>query len=90
MGSVSEEQERHQHLANLLLVCHELIDDDKEGVVYSADLLKRWKEEHEARVRVATEILPSKRSHVVFCSTRVGEEQSPLDMGIAYDAMFPD
>ena len=80
-------------LSNLLLVCHDchkLIDEDKEGVVYSADLLKKWKEEHETRVRVATGILPSKRSHVVLYSTRVGEERSPLNMGIAYDAMFPN
>lgn len=80
-------------VANLLLACHDchkLIDDDQDGEKYSADLLKRWKLEHETRVRVATGIPPSKRSHVVLYGSRVGDEHSPLNMGIAYDAMFPD
>lgn len=80
-------------LANLMLVCdacHKLIDRDKEGQSYSADLLKKWKEDHETRVRIATGMVPSKRSHVLLYDSRIGEERSPLDMGIAYDAMFPN
>ncbi|HYE19728.1 MAG TPA: SAVED domain-containing protein [Tepidisphaeraceae bacterium] len=78
---------------NLMLVCHDchkLIDDDKEGERYSADLLKRWKAEHEARVRLTTGIPPTKRTHVVLYGSRVGDENSPLTMGAAFEALFPD
>lgn len=78
---------------NLMLVCdgcHKLIDSDKLGVKYSAPLLKGWKEAHETRVRVATGITPEKRSHVVIYSTRIGDEGSPINMGMVYEAMFPN
>jgi len=78
---------------NLLLACHDchkLIDDDKNGEKYSADLLKKWKEEHEIRVRIATGIPAMKRSHVVLYGSRIGDEQSPLSIGAAFEAMFPD
>jgi hypothetical protein len=78
---------------NLLLTCHDchkLIDEDEQGERYSADLLRKWKNEHENRVRVASGIPATKRSHVVLYGSRVGEEQSPLNIGGAFDAMFPD
>lgn len=80
-------------VANLMLVCHDchkLIDDDKKGEKYSADLLKRWKSEHETKVRIATGIPASKRSHVVLYGSRIGDENSPLHFGAAYEGMFPD
>lgn len=78
-------------LANLMLVCHDChkrIDDDPER--YPADLLKAWKTEHEERVRIATGIPHGKRSHVLLYGSRIGEENSPLGMREAYDALFPD
>lgn len=80
-------------ISNLLLVCHDchkLIDEDKNGDVYTADLLKQWKHEHENRVVIASGMLPSVRSHVVLYGARIGDENSPLNMGLAYDAIFPD
>lgn len=81
------------NISNLMLVCHDChlkIDQDKKGERYSADLLKKWKVEHEARVRIATGVSASKRSHVVFYGSRIGDENSPLQTPIAFDAMFPD
>ncbi len=80
-------------VGNLMLVCHDChkkIDQDKKGERYSADLLKKWKSEHETRVRVATGITPNKRSHVVLYGSRIGDESSPLHAAVAFDAMFPD
>ena len=80
-------------ITNLLLVCHDchkLIDEDKAGAKYSVELLKQWKESHENRVRIATGIPASKRSHVVLYGSRIGEENSPLQGALAYDAMFPN
>lgn len=78
---------------NLMLVCgdcHKLIDEDKKGTKYSAGLLQEWKSNHEARVRAATGISSSKRSHVVLYGARIGDEHSPLNMHAAFDGMFPD
>lgn len=80
-------------VANLMLVCHDChkkIDQDKKGERYSADLLKKWKAEHESRVRIATGALANKRSHVVLYGSRIGDENSPLQTAVAFDAMFPD
>jgi hypothetical protein len=78
---------------NLMLVCHDChkkIDQDKHGERYSVVLLKAWKEQHESRVRVATGIPANKRSHVVLYGSRIGDENSPLQMAAAFEAMFPD
>lgn len=80
-------------VSNLMLTCHDChkkIDQDKKGERYSADLLKKWKAEHETRVRIATGITASKRSHVVLYGSRIGDENSPLQNTVAFDAMFPD
>lgn len=81
------------NVGNLMLVCHDChkkIDQDKKGERYSADLLKKWKAEHEARVRVATGISANKKSHIILYGSRIGDENSPLQTAIAFDAMFPD
>lgn len=78
---------------NLILVCrkcHKLIDEDKEGIRYSAELLRRWKHQHEDRVEMVTGISPSKRSHVLLYGGKIGEEHSPLDPALAMTAMFPN
>jgi hypothetical protein len=81
------------NVSNLMLVCHDChkkIDQDKKGERYSADLLKKWKAEHESRVRIATGISANKKSHIVLYGSRVGDENSPLQTTVAFDAMFPD
>jgi hypothetical protein len=80
-------------VGNLMLVCHDChkkIDQDKKGERYPADLLRKWKDEHEARVRIATGISANKKSHVVLYGSRIGDENSPLQTSVAFDAMFPD
>lgn len=80
-------------MSNLMLVCHDChkkIDQDKNGERYSAELLRQWKEAHEARVRIVTGISVSKKSHVVQYGSRIGDENSPLQTSVAIDAMFPD
>lgn len=79
--------------ANLLLVCHgchTVIDRDKGGQRYSADLLRAWKQEHEARIVRVTGICADRKSHVVLYGSRIGREDSPLQSSSAIEAMFPD
>lgn len=81
------------NLENLLLVCHschEKIDQDLLGERYSADLLKQWKQEHEVRVFMVTDIDVNKRSHVLLYGSRIGDELSPLQKEATIGAMFPD
>jgi hypothetical protein len=78
---------------NLMLVCHEChktIDQDKNGDRYSANLLKKWKALHEARIVVVTGISPTKKSHVVLFGAKIGEQKSALQFDEAVEAMFPN
>jgi hypothetical protein len=78
---------------NLMLMCHgchKLIDEDKNGEKYSAELLQKWKQAHEVRIVTVTGIAPEKKSHVVFYGSNIGEQKSPLQKNVALEAMFPE
>ncbi|HZS18695.1 MAG TPA: SAVED domain-containing protein [Candidatus Udaeobacter sp.] len=92
-GPYSNNTEGLNDTCNLMLVCydcHRKIDQDKGGSRYSAMLLKSWKEAHEFRIRVVTDIKASKKSHVLLYGSRVGDERSPLNFNAAAESMFPD
>lgn len=79
-------------VSNLMLMCydcHKKIDQDKDGVRYSADLLIKWKTEHEQRVEIVTGIAPEKKSHVVLYGANIGSEKSPIVYHACVEAMFP-
>ena len=81
------------NIENLMLLCHDChktIDQDKDGSRYSASLLRQWKEEHEQRIVTVTSIVQNKKSHVVFYSSNISEQKSPLQQQDAIAAMFPD
>jgi hypothetical protein len=92
-GPYAKDTTRLNNVQNLLLVCHdchELIDQDQQGLRYSAQLLCKWKDEHERRVELVTGIHPSKKSHVVLYGANIGDETSKLQSRAAMDALFPD
>jgi hypothetical protein len=78
---------------NLMLMCHDChktIDQDKEGIKYSATLLQEWKNKHEVRVATVTGISCDKKSHVVFYGSNISDQRSPIQKFTAIDAMFPN
>lgn len=80
-------------IENLMLMCHDchkIIDQDKDGSKYSASLLQNWKQEHEFRVLTVTAISSTKKSHVIFYGSNIGEQKSPLQKEDAMYAMFPE
>ena len=80
-------------VANLMLVCHDChktIDQDDEGVRYSAELLIKWKDEHEKRIAIVTGVNPTKKSHVILYGANIGDQTSKLQPEAANDALFPD
>ena len=80
-------------VGNLMLVCHDChktIDKDKDGLKYSASLLRQWKKDHEYRIRIITSIASNRKSHVVFYGSNIGEQRSPFQQDEAIEAMFPD
>ena len=80
-------------VGNLMLMCHDChktIDQDKEGLKYSALLLKKWKNAHEHRVVTVTGIAANRKSHVVLYVSNIGEQRSPLQPEDAMEAMFPE
>ncbi|MDO6488049.1 SAVED domain-containing protein [Colwellia sp. 6_MG-2023] len=79
-------------VGNLMLMCHDChktIDQDTTGKKYSADLLQKWKKEHEHRVWTVAGISLSNKSYVVFYGANIGEQKSPLQYDQAVTAMFP-
>lgn len=77
---------------NLMLVCcdcHKIMDKDQGGTKYSADLLQKWKEEHERRIETVTGVNPEKKSHVLLYGAKIGKVDSPLSFNEAALAMFP-
>jgi len=81
------------NVSNLMLVCHDChktIDQDKDGRRYSAGLLIEWKRLHEQRVAIVTGIRPNKKSHVILYGANIGEQNSPLQVETAVEAMFPE
>lgn len=80
-------------VANLMLVCHDChktIDQDIQGDRYSAELLIRWKGEHEKRVAIVTGISPTKKSQVILYGANISDQTSRLQPAAASDALFPD
>lgn len=80
-------------VSNLMLVCHDChktIDQDKAGKRYPADLLIKWKRQHEQRIAIVTGIHPNKKSHVILYGANIGEQRSPLHANAAIEAMFPE
>lgn len=80
-------------LSNLMLVCHDChktIDQDERGVRYPAELLIKWKEEHERRIAIVTGVDPCKKSHIVLYGANIGDQISKLQPEAAKDALFPE
>lgn len=92
-GPLITNKDKLNNIDNLMLMCHDChktIDQDKEGLKYSAALLQSWKREHEQRVLISTGIASDKKSHVVFYGSNIGDQKSPLQRMEAIEAMFPD
>lgn len=91
-GPLILNKDKLNDIDNLMLMCHDchkLIDSDKEGLKYSAELLKLWKKEHEKKVYIVTGVENDKKSHVVFYGSNIGDQKSPLQKYEAMEAMFP-
>jgi hypothetical protein len=70
--------------------CHKTIDQDERGVRYPAELLIKWKEEHERRIAIVTGVDPCKKSHIVLYGANIGDQISKLQPEAAKDALFPE
>ncbi len=92
-GPFFSNKKKLNDVTNLMLMCHDChktIDQDKGGIRYSADLLMKWKKEHEQRVYIVAGISPNNRSHVVMYGANIGDEKSPLQYVDMVEAMFPN
>lgn len=92
-GIFKSARKQLNELPNLMLLCHDchkIIDADKKGERYSADLLGKWKDAHERRIAIVAGIDPSKKSHVILYGANIGEEKSKLQPEHAKEALFPE
>lgn len=80
-------------ISNIMLMCdgcHTKIDQDKKGIRYTADLLIRWKAEHEQRIEIVAGIAPDKKSHLMLYGANIGSEKSLIEYQSCVKAMFPN
>jgi len=92
-GPFKKKPQSLNDVGNLTLMCHDChktIDQDKDGIKYSASMLQEWKKEHEYRIVTVTGIATNRKSHVVFYGSNIGEQRSPLQPEDAMEAMFPE
>lgn len=78
--------------SNLMLLCyacHRKIDQTDGAQRYPAEILKRWKREHEDRVALVTAIGTRRQSQVLLYGASIGKEASFLNADLAHQAMFP-
>jgi len=91
-GPLITNKKEINNIDNLMLMCHDchkLIDNDKDGEKYSAELLKQWKREHEERVHIVTGIIPSKKTNVVFFGSNIGKNKAAFNKDDAFYSIFP-
>lgn len=92
-GIFKSNKENLNKVENLMLMCHAChvtIDKDKKGEKYSANILQKWKQQHEERIHIVTGIANTKKTHVVFYGANISEQLSPVLKDEAYTALFPD
>lgn len=80
-------------IENLMLMCHDChktIDQDKNGVKYTGEMLRGWKKTHEERIYITSGIASKNKTHVVFYGANIGEQKSPILKQDACMALFPD
>ena len=90
-GPFQKNPESLNDVCNLMLMCHDChktIDQDTDGSKYSGSLLQQWKKEHEHRILIVTGIAVTRKSHVVFYGSNIGEQRSPLQHEDAKSAIF--
>lgn len=92
-GIFKSNKENLNKVENLMLMCHAChvtIDKDKKGEKYSANILQKWKQQHEERIYIVTGIASTKKTHVVFYGANISEQLSPVLKNEAHTALFPD
>jgi hypothetical protein len=90
-GGTGDKPSNVDGIDNLMLLCaacHKEIDDDKDGVRFSLDLLRRWKREHEDRIRRVTGIDPLNGSHVLIYCAGIDGDRLRINPNDANAALF--
>lgn len=85
---------RHKinEIDNLMLMCHDChktIDTKENTERYSAELLKKWKKEHEERIWITSGISPENKTEIILYGANIGEQKSPLQYSEAVGSIFP-
>lgn len=80
-------------VSNLMLLCKEHHHDiiDKALVdIYTVDVLRKMKKEHEDRIRIVTNIKPDKKSKILIYSTKIGKRAVHLSEENIANTLLPE
>ncbi|MGH2530930.1 MAG: SAVED domain-containing protein [Thermomicrobiales bacterium] len=79
-------------IRNLILTCRDhgkIVDDKALEAAYPEDLLQEFKREHEARVRMLTEITADAQTHVLLLQASIDARDFEIDEQAAFRAILP-
>ncbi|TKK66366.1 SAVED domain-containing protein [Ilyomonas limi] len=83
--------ELQKEFSNLMLLCydcHKEVDDNPDK--YPAELLRKWKQEHEGRIEIQTSHPEDiHKSTVLTGSINIGDRITPINFEAVRNAMFP-
>jgi hypothetical protein len=81
-----------QEFSNLMLLCdahHRLIDAKSNEDIYTVEVLKTYKKEHEERIEYLTGIGESYKSHLLFFKDNIGDRKPEIEFEDARLAILP-
>lgn len=81
-----------QEFRNLMLLCdahHRLIDDKSNEDIYTVEVLKTYKKEHEERIESLTGIGECYKSHLLFFKDNIGDRKPEIEFEDARLAILP-
>lgn len=83
-------QDKSENIMLLCQECHKEIDDLQNIKKYSTDLLKKWKKEHEERIRIQTSIHAERyKTTILRFQYNIGDQQVIIGDEETYNAIKP-
>ena len=91
-GDVILSPQLAKEFSNLMLLCdshHRMIDDNSNVNIYTVDLLRTYKREHEERIEYLTGINKSQKSHLLVFKDNIGVRKPEIDYEDARHSILP-
>lgn len=92
-GSVEDSKRLAKDISNLMLVCakhNHLFDNNEISKEYNIERLRQMKSEHEARIDIATSIVPEKQTTPLIYTSLINDTRMNISDTEIRNAVFPE